>query len=275
MPNEILDQVFSYLAQDKTSALRVAGRVCRRFRAIIKSSSYFHSCVPRKIRSQQLYHAESIHPSLFPKHFLPCYSCNKVYDSRSFEFDFADHEIHNGRGLGGIRAKSRMCLDCHHRSSTTVGGPLPGFRLRDQRRRPLVFGHRYERCIICANHVVRFGEPEDSTGCDKHVDWRAKVLHQRRMKVKAEPWKRLKLLKERFERSRGKRDLESIKFKTFLEKKQARLYRRQHPTPVSSVEEILEDVSHVYYHLVSIPACLPLCMLFRKPVSNSNQYANF
>lgn len=92
LPNEVLLHIFSYLADSSTPVLCIVGRVCRRFRAIIKSTPHLRSETLPKIRGRQLHYAELIHPYLFPKGFLPCYFCNILLAGSRKEFNFPDFE---------------------------------------------------------------------------------------------------------------------------------------------------------------------------------------
>ena len=251
MPNEILEQIFSYVSQDETSALRAASRVCHRFRDVIKSNSYVHSSVSREIRREQLYHAESIHPSLFPKFFLPCYGCNDVLDSRKFELNFDHSEISNGKGLGGIRARSRRCLQCffaHYKGlqSRGVGGYTPG--------KAVILRHLWEPCLICYNFIIPLGQDKASLTCADHADWRRRLLLQRRTIGEANPWRHLergKLFYKGIQTKFKKIDV----FKDRLQKREARRARRQRPrqrrrqAPILqlSIEDILTTVSRSHF----------------------------
>ena len=176
LPNETLEHIFSYLSEAPTPALAITSRVCRRFRAVVKSNPGFNTAVSRKNRNQQLYCAELIYPYLFPKGFLPCYSCNKLFDSDKYEFNFEDYGIYNGKGLGGIRAKSRRCLECKY---------FPRLKTRPQNgQHPAearIFGASRTKCDKCRNWIITLGDNTSSLNCADHAEWRARLLHERQM----------------------------------------------------------------------------------------------
>ena len=249
LPNEVLELVFSHLSEDPTTALRSASRVCHHFRAVIKANPQFSPKVSRKTRNHQLYYAEARCPSLFPKHFLPCYKCNKIFDSRKYEYNFADGELRNGKGLGGVRAKSRTCLKCHHRARDSEAQRGIRFESRGWYRQPGVAGEETTQCLICFNPIIwASGLREDAHGFDLHADWQGELRREHIRVVKAnQRWDTSRLRKAYCGPAGGLLqgsfcDLQPKK-RYGLAKKQAQLIRRQDPAPTPNFEDILEDVS--------------------------------
>ena len=247
MPNEILEQIFSYVAQDPTSALRAASRVCHHFRAIIQTNSYFRTKVSHKVLSQQLYHAESIHPSLFPKNFLPCYGCNHVLDSRRVEFNFYFERCSNGKGSGGVRAKSRRCLRCDPDIPHECLQEL--YSILTLSKMGKWIGYIYQSSEDANKQFASLSD----TG---HEDWQGRLRQEHLVNAKGRDSAHQSsrvcsylLLSQKLASDEIPSFPWLVSFIQKFGKKFRRLDRRKYPTPIPVVDEILADVSCVHSYL--------------------------
>ena len=147
--------------------------------------------------------------------------------------------------MGGVRAKSRTCLECHYKRIT---------RVQRHYERPTgtqICGAQRRKCDKCRNWIIDLGERTNSLSCADHAAWRARLLRERQMIVCAYSNKvvhqlPLDLRENSWIWRQGFRARVSPK-------KQARALRRKQKIQSPDIDIILEEVSDWLFPGFSIP----------------------